>query len=206
MSNITYAPHAHPFELEIVYPESLSRFKLLLKTFLGWLYVGFPHGIALYIYGILASLAAFVSSFAILITGSIPRGLFDFIVGYHRWNWRVAAYMLLMVDDYPPFSTTGAHSLSLEVGYPERLSRGLALLKLFLGWLYVGIPHGIALAVYAILAFVVLFLSWWVILFTGRIPRGFFDFVLGFFRWSARVNVYLTLLRDEYPPFHGRPA
>ena len=87
----------------------------------------------------------------------------------------------------------------------SRLSRGLALLKFFFGFLYVGIPHGIALLIYGILVLIVVFLSWWAILIVGRFPRGFFDFVVGFNRWAMRVTAYLSYLRDEYPPFNGRP-
>ena len=77
----------------------------------------------------------------------------------------------LMTDRYPPFSSgTGSNPVNLEVDYPERLSRGMALLKFFFAWLYVGIPHGIALFIYGILVFFVLFVSWWAILILGRFP------------------------------------
>ena len=91
------------------------------------------------------------------------------------------------------------------VGHPEHLSRGKALLKLFFGWLYVGIPHGVALFFYTIAAIVVLMISWLSILITGKFPQGFFNFVEGLLRWNLRVSVYSIFLRDEYPPFSGRP-
>ena len=96
-----------------------------------------------------------------------------------------------------------AEPVKVVVEYPERLSRGKALLKVLLGWLYVGIPHGIALWLYGILVSVVVFFAFWAILFTGRFPRGMFDFVVKYIRWQTRVMVYLYLLRDEYPPFSG---
>ncbi|HIC95011.1 TPA: DUF4389 domain-containing protein [Candidatus Bipolaricaulota bacterium] len=92
---------------------------------------------------------------------------------------------------------------NVVVEYPERLSRWNLLLKVFLGWLYAGIPHGIALWLYGLVAGVVTFFAFWAILFTGRYPRGMFDFVVGYLRWRARVNTYFFLLRDEYPPFTG---
>ncbi len=110
-----------------------------------------------------------------------------------------------MTDNYPPFSPGGSHALTLEVEYPEHLSRGKALLKFFFGWLYVGIPHGVALFFYMIAAIVVLMISWWFILITGKFPQGFFNFVEGLLRWNLRVTVYSSFLRDEYPPFSGRP-
>ena len=196
-----------PIRISVEYPERLSRLHLLLKSFFGWLYVMIPHGVALLLYALVAMVASFIAFVAILFTGRYPRGLFDLVVGYHRWAARVEAYMWhLMTDRYPPFSPgAGSNPVNLEVDYPERLSRGMALLKFFFAWLYVGIPHGIALLIYGILVFFVLFVSWWAILILGRFPRGLFDFVLGYVGWSTRVSLYFSLLRDEYPPFSGRP-
>ena len=89
----------------------------------------------------------------------------------------------------------------VTIEYPEKLSRGLAVLKMLFGWAYVGIPHGVILWLYGIAVAVVVFISFWVILFTGKLPRGMFDFVLGYMRWSTRVTAYLSFMRDEYPPF-----
>jgi len=89
----------------IDYPEKLSRKKLVLKTLLGWLYVGIPHGICLFFYGIAAGIATFIAWWAVLFTGRYPKGLFEFIVGYIRWGLRVGAYWgYLFTDKYPPFS------------------------------------------------------------------------------------------------------
>ena len=102
-------------------------------------------------------------------------------------------------------ATATARPVTLGVDYPEKLSRGLVILKLLFGSLYVGIPHGIILALYQIAVGVVTFIAFWIVLFTGKYPRGMFDFVVGYMRWTARVNAYLSLLRDEYPPFSGKP-
>ena len=99
-----------------------------------------------------------------------------------------------------------AYPADLTVEYPEKLSRGKLLLKVLLGWAYVGIPHGIMLVLYEIAVGVVTFIAFWVILFTGKYPKGMYDFVVGYMRWSWRVGAYwLLLLRDEYPPFSGSP-
>ena len=98
-----------------------------------------------------------------------------------------------------------AYPAELSIEYPEKLSRGKLLLKVLLGWAYVGIPHGIMLALYEIAVGVVTFIAFWVILFTGKYPKGMFDFQVGFYRWTWRVNAYLDLLCDEYPPFSGSP-
>jgi hypothetical protein len=93
------------------------------------------------------------------------------------------------------------YPVTFDVDYPEKLSRGWLLLKVFFGWLYAGIPHWIVLYFLGIAVSVVIFISFWIILFTGKFPRGLFDFVVGYIRWQTRVTVYLSLLRDEYPPF-----
>ena len=98
-----------------------------------------------------------------------------------------------------------ARPVTLDIAYPPTLSRGTLLLKVILGWLYVGIPHGILLWLYGIAVSVVTFIAFWVILFTRQYPRGLFDFVVGYQRWTMRVTAYMGLLRDEYPPFSGQP-
>jgi hypothetical protein len=82
------------------------------------------------------------------------------------------------------------------MAYPERLSR----LLIFVKWLLI-IPHGIVLYLLSLALYVVWFIAWFAILFTGRYPRGMFDFVTGYSRWSHRVSTYVLLLTDAYPPF-----
>lgn len=89
--------------------------------------------------------------------------------------------------------------------YPEKLSRVELLLKTFFGFFYVGIPHGILLGFYGIFVFFAIFFAWWAILFTGRYPKGLFEFVAGYVRWAVRVNSYWCLFfNDRYPPFSGK--
>ena len=93
--------------------------------------------------------------------------------------------------------------VTYQVEYPEKLSHGMPLIKYFFGWLYVLIPHGFCLFFYQIAVGIVLFISFWAILFTGKFPRGMFDFVIGALRWQARVIAYMYMMTDEYPPFSG---
>jgi hypothetical protein len=94
--------------------------------------------------------------------------------------------------------------VKFTVEYPEKLSRGMLIVKTLFGWLYVGIPHGICLALYGIAAFVAIFIAWWAILFTGKYPKGLFNFVLGYQRWMLRVyNYWGYFITDKYPPFSG---
>lgn len=197
----------NPVTVSIPYSETLSRGKLILKVLLGWLYVGIPHGIILYFYALAAVVVTFIAFWAILFTGKYPRGMYEFVVGYYRWSNRVAAYMNLLRDEYPPFSGAEHNAstpVDLTVPYAETLSRGKLLLKVFLGIFYVWIPHGVVLALYEVVVAVVTFIAFWVILFTAKYPKGMYEFVVGYFRWSARVSAYMFLLRDEYPPFSNK--
>ncbi|RMF76946.1 MAG: DUF4389 domain-containing protein [Chloroflexi bacterium] len=129
--------------LTIPHQESYSRGELLLRTFFGWLYIGIPHGIVLAILGVVSAIITFIAFFAILFTGKYPQGMFDFQVNVLAWSMRVTARTTNLVDGYPPFAMEAPDDpVQLTVDYPETLSRGLLLLKVFFGWLYVAIPHG----------------------------------------------------------------
>lgn len=127
-----------------------------------------------------------------------PRWWFDWNIALTRFSTRVEAYLALLRDEYP--STDEEQAVHLEVPYPDAktdLNRWLPLVK----WL-LAIPHYIVLFFLGIAAFVVVIVAWFAILFTGRYPRGLFDFVVGVMRWSLRVSAYAFLLTtDRYPPF-----
>jgi len=127
-----------------------------------------------------------------------PKWWFDWNVALTKFGARVAAYIDLLTDIYP--STDEEQSVHIEIPYPdakEGLNRWLPLVKWFLA-----IPHYIVLWFLWIAAIVCVVIAWFAILFTGRYPRGLFDFVVGVYRWSLRVGVYAFLLiTDRYPPF-----
>jgi hypothetical protein len=187
------AAASYPVTFEVEYPERLSRGLIFVK----WL-LAFPHWLIVGIFGYLVELTTFISWFAILFTGRYPRALFDLAVMYFRWNTRMLAYVALLRDEYPPFSggAEPEYPVRLNIEYPERLSR----LLIFVKWL-LAIPHLLILALLGLVAFFVYVIGWFAILFTGRLPRGLFDFLVGYGRWGLRVNAYILLLRDEYPPF-----
>ena len=186
----------YPLRFDIEYPEQLSRWLIFVK----WL-LAIPHFLILYALSSVANIITFIAFFAILFTGRYPRGLFDFVVNIYRWQENVFAYYALFRDEYPPFSwEAGKYPVTFEVDYPESLSRWMIFVK----WL-LAIPHIIVLLFLYIVALVVWVIVWFAILFTGRFPRGLFDFLVGVSRWSLRVNAYaLLLLRDDYPPFSLR--
>ncbi len=134
----------------------------------------------------------------ILFRQKYPRWWFDWNQQLMRFSARVGVFLALMDDTYP--STDEEQSVRLDFPYPDArqgLTRWLPLVKWFLA-----IPHYIVLVFLSIAALVCVVISWFAILFTGRYPRGLFDFVEGVFRWWTRVIAYaFVLVTDEYPPF-----
>jgi hypothetical protein len=212
----------HPVRVEGTLDPQLSRWLWLVK----WL-LAIPHFIVLIFLFIAFIVVTIVAFFAILFTGRYPRSLFDFNVGVLRWAWRVGFYTYdaLGTDRYPPF-TLGPepdYPATLDVQYPEQLSRGLVLVK----WWLLAIPHYLLLGIFlgwsgstgkggwdddgrtwsgewsggpGLIMLLVLFAAI-ALLFTTRYPRGIFDFVMGLNRWVFRVVAYAALMTDVYPPF-----
>jgi len=131
-----------------------------------------------------------------------PRWWFDWNRELLRFTNRVGVFLALMDDQYP--STDEAQSVRLELPYPDAerdLSRWLPLVKWFLA-----IPHYVVLFFLYIAAVVLVIVVWFAILFTGRYPRGIFDYVEGVIRWHNRVVGYaFVLVTDRYPPFRLGP-
>jgi Domain of unknown function (DUF4389) len=199
----------YPARLEIDYPESLDRFTTLLRIF--WiipiLIVASLIGGGVGSYGTDNFVIVFASGGGVLFGGPLvmilfrqkyPSWWFDWNLELTRFTTRVGAYGSLLTDKYP--STDEAQSVHLDLDYPnveEDLNRWLPLVK----WLLL-IPHYLLLLVLGIVAFFAIVIAWFAILFTGRYPRGMFDFVVGVGRWGARVLAYAFLLvTDRYPPF-----
>jgi hypothetical protein len=208
---------AHPVRIEGELERDLSRWLWVVK----WL-LAIPHYIVLVFLWLTLVVLTVVAFFAILISGRYPRGIFDFNVGVLRWTWRVAfySYGALGTDRYPPFTLgdVADYPGRLDVAYPERLSRGLVLVK----WWLLAIPHYVIVAIFVggggyaasrvddwfwsfsfqtgLIGILVLFAGI-ALVFVGDYPRGIFDLVLGLDRWVARVAAYVLLMRDEYPPF-----
>jgi uncharacterized protein DUF4389 len=127
-----------------------------------------------------------------------PRWWFDWNVALTKFSVRVLTYLALLRDEYP--STDEEQAVHITIPYPDArqdLNRWLPLVK----WI-LAIPHYVVLCFLGIAAFFCVIVAWFAILFSGRYPRGLFDFVVGVFRWGLRVNAYAFLLAtDQYPPF-----
>jgi hypothetical protein len=206
---------AYPARLNGYLDPKLSRWLWLVK----WL-LAIPHFVVLFFLWFAFIVTTIVAWFAILFTGRYPRSLFNFNVGVIRWNWRVDfyAYGVLGTDLYPPFTLARTdYPADFDVDYPEKLSRGLVLVK---SWL-LAFPHLLIISVLTgtastwtirdgnlvqqglgiSLMGLLVFIAGVILLFTGRYWKDLFDLLLGLHRWIYRVITYVSLMRDEYPPF-----
>ncbi|MCK4880262.1 MAG: DUF4389 domain-containing protein, partial [Bacteroidales bacterium] len=154
--------------------------------------------------GLWGAILQFVAFWVILFTGRYPQSMFEFQVGLMKWSLRVSARMYNVSDGYPAFGVKSTDEYTdLVVPYPEKVSRGLTLLRLFFGIFYVYLPHGFILMFRAWFVGILTFLAWWVVLFTAKYPDFMFDWVTGQIRWQMRVNLYMMYITDTYPPFTG---
>jgi len=193
----------YPFSLKGELTEPLSQWLWLVK----WLLI-IPHLIVLVFLWAAFVVVWVIALLVIMFTARYPRSLFEFNVGVLRWTWRVGfySYQALGTDKYPPFTLkAGGYPADLEVAYPAMLTPGLALIK----WWLLTIPHYIVLALFLVcgwawwpgLLWVLVFFAAVALLFTGKYPRGIFDFIMGINRWIYRVAAYSGLMTDRYPPF-----
>ena len=201
---------AYPASLSVDYPDrELNRLTSFFR-----LIVIIPIGVILYlvsgavyrsgdesqwVVAISAGGVLFLATMLMLVfKQKYPRWWFDWNIALTKFSIRVGAYLALLRDEYP--STDEDQAVHIEIPYPDAkkdLNRWLPLVKWFLA-----IPHYIILFFLGIAAVFVVIITWFAILFTGRYPKGFFDFVVGVMRWSLRVMAYAALLTtDEYPPF-----
>ncbi|HET7311183.1 MAG TPA: DUF4389 domain-containing protein [Mycobacteriales bacterium] len=194
----------YPARLDGRLDPATSRWLWLVK----WLLI-VPHIVVLVFLWLAVVVTTFIAGVSILFTTHYPRALFEFNVGVMRWTWRVAfyAYSALGTDRYPPFSLAPdpTYPAEFSVDYPERLSRGLVLVK----WWLLAIPQLLIVAVLAggfgvhfgnLIGLFVL-ISAVMLAVTGKYPPEIFDLTMGFNRWCYRVLAYVALMRDEYPPF-----
>lgn len=197
-------PTSYPLTLQGTLTEPLSRWLFLIK----WLLV-LPHLVVLAFLFLGAVVAWLIALFAILFTGRYPKPLFDYTVGVLRWAWRVGfySYQALGTDKYPPFTLASrdTYPADLKVAYPERLSRGLVLVK----WWLLAIPHYLIISIlqggtgyrWGGLQLLLVLFAAIANLCTGRYLQDLWVLVMGINHWVYRVAAYVLLMTDRYPPF-----
>jgi Domain of unknown function (DUF4389) len=190
---------AYPATFEVDRAERIANWRPLVQ----WL-LAIPHFAILYGLQLVARAAAIISWFAILFTGKLPEGLANMVGLYIRYNNRASAYAGFLREEYPPFvfdpvaPDPGMYP-PVRTGFaPELENRN----RVTVGFrLILAIPQLIVVAILGIAALLVWLISLFAVLFTGRWPEGLRTFVVGYMRWVTRVEAYIGLLTDAYPPF-----
>ena len=189
---------SYPATFTLDAPEKIARWRPLVQ----WV-LAIPHFIILYVFGIVAQLIAVIAWFVIVFTGKLPQGLAKVLVTYNRYNTRVFTYAGFLHDQYPPFSfpdtdeDPGDHPAAVSY-QPALEDRNRLTVGLRIIW---AIPAFLYMFVIAIVGVVCWFLAFFAVLFTGRWPEGLRDWVMKLMRVGLRLNAYVMLLTDEYPPF-----
>lgn len=146
--------------------------------------------------GAVAFFLAIVSWFTIVIGGTHIAGIRQFTSFYMRWRVRALAYFMLLEDRYPPFGDApypAAIAITDPAGPRDRLTVGLRI--------FLAIPHLIVLVFVLVAWCFTTIAAWFSILFTGTYPEGLYGFGVGALRWLLRVEAYVLLLVDDFPPF-----
>ncbi len=185
---------SYPVSFEADYVEQRSRLTAFFRLLLA-----IPLAIVLYIYGLIASIALLIAWLAIVITGHYPKGLYDFVAGFTRFLTRFTAYTALLCDPYPPFggSDEQAYPVRMHFAGPlEQYSRLKTFFRIILA-----IPVLVLRYVMGLLLEVGAVAAWFVIVITGKMPRGLFDLMVLANSYTARSDAYLYLLTETYPPF-----
>jgi hypothetical protein len=195
---------AYPLTFDVTQPEGprnrlTSAFRIILAIphllIVGGPGVGWGANSNTGVFGGVAAVVSVIAWFAILFTGRFPRGLWDLSHMYVRWRARAIAYMALLRDEYPPFGDD-AYPVEFQLDYPDVRNRWTVAFRLILA-----IPQLIVFFFVGLAGLIAAVIGWFAILFTGRYPEGLWEFGVGVQRWSLRLQAYLLLLRDEYPPF-----
>jgi hypothetical protein len=185
---------AYPTHFDVQLPERQSR----LTTFFRLILV-IPHLVVVVLWAILIEFTVFLAWFAILFTGRYPSGLWNFGVSFLSYSTRVSCYLYLLTDRFPPFgggSSGDGYPVQVSVDFPEHLSRLTTFFRLI-----IAIPAYAVMYVLQLLGRLLALFAWFVIIFTGRLPKGLFEVMELPQRYQTRVTAYLMLLTDVYPWF-----
>jgi len=191
-------PAPYPLQLEFDADRHITRWRPLVQ----WL-LAIPHLAIAWALRTLRQVLTLISFFAVLFTEQIPRPIFDAIVMTYRYEWRAMSYALFMHEDYPPFDfdlsadDDGAEPhTSVRLAYPGNLARWKPLYKWFLA-----IPQYFVVIGLFIAGCLGVIAGLFAVLFTGEYPQGIRNFLVDAYRYALRVEAYVGLLTDRYPPF-----
>lgn len=189
---------------DIQQQDTYSRGELLLRNFLGFLYIMIPHLFVSFFYGLVLMVVGLIRFFSILITGKFPRNAHNAMVQIGRYNLRLTARIFNLRDGYPPFHLeTEDEGITFDMPYVEKISRGRLLVRtLFGGFMLIPRIFILVFRIYGVM-FANIY-AFFVVLFTKKFPNGVFKFSVETLRWNYRMNNYLVYYTDDYPPFHGR--
>jgi hypothetical protein len=191
----TFVPE---LQLEFNADARITRWRPLVQ----WL-LAIPHLMVVYALRCVRGVLTLISLFTVLFTERIPRPLFDFIVMTYRYEWRALSYAFCMHEDYPPFDFTLSSEddgiephTSLRLTYLERLDRWKPLYK----WL-LAIPQYFVVGGLALLSCLGIIAGFFAVLLSGEYPAEIRDFLVSAYRYTLRVEAYVSFLTDQYPPY-----
>ena len=191
-------PMPYPARVEFHGDRHITRWRPLVQ----WL-LAIPQLMVASALRTLRQVLTLISLFTVLFTERIPQPVFDMIAMSYRYEWRALSYAAFLHEDYPPFDfqPTAADDgvephTTLSIAYPEHLNRWKPLYK----WI-LAIPHYVVIIVLGVGAVFAFVGSFFAVLFTGKYPAGIRDFLVGVYRYTLRLEAYVGLLTDVYPPF-----
>ncbi len=190
-----------PVQLDLTADTRVARWRPLVQ----WL-LAIPHLAIANVLATLRNLLTLISFVSVLFTKRIPRQVFDVIAMTYRYEWRSTSYALFMHEQYPPFDfqpsaadDSGTPHTTVDFTYPGEMSRWKPLYK----WL-LAIPHYIVIVALAVASIFVIIYGLFAVVITGSYPVRARDFLVGAYRYGLRVQAYVGLLTDTYPPFEVR--
>jgi hypothetical protein len=192
-------PRTYPATLTFDPPERVAHWRPLVN----WL-LAIPHLVVASALRYVSQVLSLISWFIILFTGKLPAGLANFQIMYLRYYVRTGLFAGFLREEYPPFAFTMTPG---DGGEDPRVRVDVVPLlegrnRVTVGFrIILAIPQLVVLALLTIAELIVLIIGFFAVLFTGRWPAGLRDFSVGVMRWWVRVEAYLLLLVDEYPPF-----
>jgi len=190
------SPERHPIGLIVT--DDLRRSRL--TTFFR-LILAIPHLIWVGLWGIAAVVVAIIGWFAAIFSGRLPQGMHDFLAAYTRYYTRVRAYTYLLAEPFPPFSSAGQYPVDLRIDPREEQSRATIFLRLILA-----IPAFLLTYVFQNVNTLLAILSWFYILFTGRMHEGMRNLGAWMLRYEMQTYAYAELLTGRYPSLAGAPS